>query len=79
MKKFTKDYVIGLIETCLFFGGIMAVICLICCRDDPLKENIYRVLGVMLCTALYMLLPYILILISYIFCAISNLFKKNNK
>lgn len=47
------------IEPSLFIGGIMAVICLIACRDDPLRENIYRVIGAIVSTFLFMISPII--------------------
>ena len=58
------------IKPSLTLGAIMAVICLIACRDDPLKENIYRIIGVIGSTFLFMtipiIIPYILVLPSKI-------------
>lgn len=51
------------IEPSLFIGGIMAIICLIACRDDPLKENILRVCGASLSCYLFMTMPFVFITI----------------
>ena len=51
----------------IFIGVIMAVICLIACRNDPLKENIYRVIGTSLSCFLFMTVPFFIIPIMGLF------------
>lgn len=62
-KKKNENFFIWTIKNAIYpsisMGGIMTVICLIACRDDPLKENIYRVIGVIVSTFLFMIFPII--------------------
>jgi hypothetical protein len=66
-NNFIVKYIKDAIYPSISMGGIMAVICLIACRDDPLKENIYRVIGAIVSTFLFMIFPIIwLIFVSII-------------
>lgn len=58
-NNFIVKYIKNAIYPSISMGGIMAVICLIACRDDPLKENIYRVIGVIVSTFSFMIFPII--------------------
>lgn len=44
----------------LTLGGIMAIICFLACRNDPLKENVVRVLGVIVSTFLFLTAPFVI-------------------
>lgn len=56
---FIVKYIKDAIYPSISMGGIMAVICLIACRDEPLKENIYRVIGATVSAFLFMIFPII--------------------
>lgn len=62
-NKKNENFFVWTIKNAIYpsvvMGVIMAVICLIACRDDPLKENIYRVIGAIVSTFLFMISPII--------------------